>query len=163
MGLAKNKKWAIYSLAGKVLFPFSFDDITVFDSLVVLTKNEKKILTTPARLGRVADKTEFKADFVFDDVRRWGPRQYWVRNGILEGVIDADLNFVIPPDRQTLRKTSFGFLRGKDDKLFIQGISRLEKNPYKIVHEQGGWVRLQTMDGHNLIGISFQSENSLNK
>ena len=130
---------------------------------MVLTKNEKKILTTPARLGRVADKTEFKADFVFDDVRRWGPRQYWVRNGILEGVIDADLNFVIPPDRQTLRKTSFGFLRGKDDKLFIQGIFRLERDPYKIVTIHGLQTHPASLFMHNFIGILFQSGNSLNK
>jgi hypothetical protein len=147
VGLQKGGKWAVYSLAGKELVPFIFDDISVNDSLIVLSKGSRKILTTPDRLGAVTEKTGFREELVFDDVRRWGRQQYWVRNGVLEGVIDADLHFVIPLDRQVLRKTSFGFLRGKEDKFYINGIRRLENTPYKSVHEQAGWVRLLTPEG----------------
>lgn len=151
IGLEQNKKWIVYSLTGKMLLPSSYDDVQSFDSLIVLSKNGKKILTTPARIGRTADKSDFKEGFVVEDLRRWGSQQYWVRNGILEGVIDANLNFVIPLDRQVLRKTSFGFLQGKDDKLFIKGIGRLENTPYKAVSEQAGWIRLTTANDRHLL------------
>ena len=151
IGVRKDKKWAVRSLAGKAILPFLFDEIATFDSLIILNRGGKKILTTPARLGRLADKGEFKEDFVFDDVRRWDNQLYWVRNGNLEGVLDARLNFVIPLDRQILRKTSFGFLRGKDDKLFIKGIPRLEAAAYKVVNEQAGWVHMQTEDDGQLL------------
>ena len=151
IGVRKDKKWAVRSLAGRAILPFSFDEITAFDSLIVLNKGGKKVLTTPARLGQFANQGEFKEDFVFDDVRRWDHQHYWVRNGNLEGVMDARLNYVIPLDRQVLRKTSFGFLRGKDDKLFIKGILRLEATAYTMVNEQAGWVHLQTSDGGQLL------------
>ncbi len=151
IGVRKEKKWAVRSLAGKAILPFSFDEIATFDSLIILNRGGKKILATPARLGRLADKGEFKEDFVFDDVRRWSNQYYWVRNGNLEGVMDARLNFIIPLDRQVLRKTSFGFLRGKDDKLFIKGIPRLEATAYKVVNEQAGWLHMQTSEGRQLL------------
>lgn len=151
VGLLKNKKWAVYSLAGKVLLPFSFDEIVVHDSLIVLVRGGKQILTTPDRLGSVTLRTGLKEDFVFDEIRRWGRQQYWVRNGVLEGVINADLNFVIPLDRQVLRKTSFGFLRGKEDKFYIKGIRKLESTPYKSVQERAGWVRLLTPEGRHFL------------
>ena len=144
VSLEHNKKWAVFTLSGRQLLPFSLDAVMALDSLVVLTRGSKKILTTPMRLGRMADHMELKEDFVFDDVRRWGNQNYWVRNGTLEGVIDGRLNFVIPLDRQVLRKTSFGFLGGKAGKVFMAGIRRLENTSYKNVQEQAGWIRLQT-------------------
>ncbi len=146
IGLEKGRKWSIYSLTGNQLLPFSYDEITAFDSLIVLTKGGKKILTTPGRIGKSNSPSALAEDFVFDEVRRWGPQQYWVRNGLLEGVIDARLNFIILLDRQQLRKTSFGFIYGKDDKVFLKGISRFENIVYKTVNEQAGWIRLQTGD-----------------
>ena len=151
IGLEQKEKWMIYSLAGKALLPSVYDDIQSFDSLIVLTKGGKKILTTPGRIGRATDKVDFKEGFVVEDLRRWGSQHYWVRNGILEGVIDANLNFTIPLDRQVLRKTSFGFLQGKDDKLFIKGISRLENIPYQAFNEQAGWIRLTNANNRQFL------------
>lgn len=151
IGLQKNKKWAVYSLAGRQLLPFSLDDISVNDSLIVMVKEGKKILTTPDRLGAVVEKPVNRADFVCDDLRRWGRRQYWVRIGVLEGVVDDDLNYVIPLDRQILRKTQFGFLRGKEDLYYIKGIRTLEATPYKSVYEQAGFLRLLTPEGRHYL------------
>lgn len=150
LGLQKNRKWAVYSLAGKQLTPFVYDELVVNDSLIVMARGGKKVLTTPDRLA-VAEKYGNKNEFVCDDVRRWGRNQYWVRNGALEGVVDDDLNYVIALDRQVLRKTSFGFLRGKGDLFYIKGIRGLEEKPYKSVHEQAGWVRLQTPEGRHYL------------
>ncbi len=144
LGLEKNGKWAVYTLTGKPLLSFSWDELSAVDSIIVLTQGSKKILTTPSRLGGVADKVGLKQNFVFDEVRRWGSQQYWVRNGTLEGVVEGRLNFVIPLDRQVLRKTSFGYLRGKDDRTLITGLPRLENISYKSVLVQAGWIRVQT-------------------
>lgn len=151
VGLQKDMKWSVYSLAGKQLIPFSLDDISVNDSLIVMVREGKKILTTPDRLGAAVGKPGSQVEFVCDDVRRWGSRQYWVRIGVLEGVVDDDLNYVIPLDRQTLRKTSFGFLRGKEDVFYIKGIRRLESTPYKSAYEQAGFLRLLTPAGRHYL------------
>ncbi|HRI80418.1 MAG TPA: WG repeat-containing protein, partial [Cyclobacteriaceae bacterium] len=147
IGLQRNKKWAIYSLAGKSITSFTFDHLDSFDSLIVLEQAGKKILTTPYRLVRDIERPGAKETFVFDDIKRWGGQQYWVRNGLLEGVIDVNLNFVIPLDRQLLRKTTFGFLREKEKRLFIQGIPRYENKSYLSVYEQANWVRMQMPAG----------------
>jgi len=147
LGLQRQGKWAVFTLTGRKLLAYAYDDVTAMDSLVVLTRGAKKVLTTTARLSRLAEKPEFKEEFVYDDVRRWGSQQYWVRNGPMEGVVNGRLQFVIPLDRQILRKTSFGFLREKETRLLISGIRQLEATPYKAVHEQGGWIRLLQDNG----------------
>ncbi|HQQ98875.1 MAG TPA: hypothetical protein PLX35_16500 [Cyclobacteriaceae bacterium] len=147
LGLQHRDKWAVFTLAGRKLLGYNYDDLASMDSLVVLTRGAKKVITTLARLARLAEKPEFKEEFVFDDVRRWGSQQYWVRNGPMEGVLNDRLQFVIPLDRQVLRKTSFGFLREKESRLLISGIKSLEGNSYLAVQEQGGWIRLLTENG----------------
>jgi hypothetical protein len=147
LGLQRRDKWAVFTLTGRKLLGYVYNDVTSIDSLVVLTRGSKKIITTIARLSRLAEKPEFKEEFVFDDVRRWGSQQYWVRNGPMEGVLNDRLQFVIPLDRQVLRKTSFGFLREKESRLLISGIKSLEGASYLAVHEQGGWIRLLPENG----------------
>src|SRR6185295_7069448 len=122
-----------------------------YDSLIVMEQNGKKLLTTPYRLIRDMDRTDGKEVFVFDDVKRWGSQHYWVRNGLLEGVIDANLRYIIPLDRQLLRKTAFGFLREKEKRLFIQGIKPLENKAYQSVFEQANWIRMQTPSGRYVL------------
>jgi hypothetical protein len=147
LGLQRKGKWAVFTLTGRKLLAYAYDDVASMDSLVVLTRGAKKVLTTVSRLSRLAEKPEFREEYVFDDVRRWGSHQYWVRNGPMEGVLNDHLQFVIPLDRQILRKTSFGFLREKESRLLISGIKRLESTPYQSVYEQGGWIRLLQENG----------------
>ncbi len=148
IALENKSKWSLYSLTGKQLVPPSYDDISSIDSLIIMIKSEKKILVTPSQLALTSNPSLGDGRRVFDDIKRWGSQQYWVRNGLLEGVVDARLNFLIPLDRQELRKASFGFIRGKDEKISIKGIPRFENVIYKSVIEQGGWLRLQTNEGH---------------
>lgn len=144
LALQKSNKWGLFSLTGKQLLPYNYDDINAIDSLIVLERMGKKVLTTPSLIAKINGRSSLNEDFVFEDVKRWAPRQYWVRNGSLEGVIDPYLNFVIPLDRQRLRKATFGFIQQRDGKEFVKGIKKFENIPYKSIQEQAGWVRLQT-------------------
>lgn len=145
----RNDKWSVVSLSGAPLMMNAFDEIAVLDSIVQLTRNGKKILTTPVRIARVAEGAPLKEDFVFDETRKWGNQHYWVRNGVLEGVVDASLGFIIPLDRQVLRKTSFGFLTTKGGNVFVQGIKNLEGKSYKQVTEQGNLLGMKDAAGRH--------------
>lgn len=147
----KNGRWGVIAFSGFSLLPHAYNDVSAVDTVVLLTKNNKKIISTPYRMASASRHTTFKEDFVVDDFRRWGSQQYWVRNGSLEGVIDANLSFVIPLDRQILRKTSFGFLRGKEGKFYVKGISILENIPYKSVSEQGHWVKMKSVNDRHIL------------
>lgn len=151
IGVKKNGKWSVLSLVGMPLLPFAYDEVAVLDSVIQLTKNRKMILTTPGRISQLAKGADFQEDFVFDETRKWGEQHYWVRNGLLEGVINANLSFLIPLDRQALRKTSFGFLATKSDRVFIKGIKQLEDSPYTVVVEQAGWVRMENASGRHFL------------
>lgn len=150
LSLKKGGKWALYTLTGRLLMPHLYDETAAIDTLIVLTRNGRKVLTLPMRIAAVAEGNNLVEDHVYDDVRRWGPQQYWVRNGVLEGVVDARLNFIIPLDRQVLKKTSFGFLKGKD-KIYVKGIPSLENDAFVSVTEQGSWVRLKKERGPTLL------------
>lgn len=149
LGINMKDRWSMFSLMGVPLMESEFDDLAVLDSVVQLTKNKKKILTTPSRITRVALGAEFKEDLVLDETRKWGDQHYWVRNGVLEGVIDANLRFLIPLDRQVLRKTSFGFIATKGGSQYIEGIKTLDGKGYKQVAELGGWVRMKDLGGRH--------------
>lgn len=149
VGINQDDHWMVMSLSGMVLLPHAYDDIGVLDSIIQLTRNNKRILTTPSRIARVAEGAVFREDFVFDETRKWGDQHYWVRNGVLEGVIDGNLEYIIPLDRQALRKTSFGFTTRKGDNLFIQGITKLEGKSFRQVVEQAGWIRLEDAAGRH--------------
>ncbi len=140
-------RWSVVSLSGTPLLMGGFDDVEVLDSIIQLTRNKKRILTTPSRVAAVAEGKPLQEDFVFDEVRKWGNQQYWVRNGVLEGVIDANLKFLIPLDRQQLRKTAYGFVTTKGGNQVIKGIRSLEGKSYKLVADQGGWVRMKDAAG----------------
>ncbi len=147
LGYNRDDTWSLVTLTGAPLMSNAFDDVAVLDSVIQLTKNKKRILTTPSRIAAVADGDDLKEDFVFDDVRKWGDQHYWVRNGLLEGVIDANLKFLIPLDRQTLRKTDFGFLSTKAGNISVKGIRVLEGKSYKQVMDLGRWIRLKDASG----------------
>jgi hypothetical protein len=149
LGINMKDRWSLFTLTGVPLIEGEFDDLVVLDSVVQLTRNKKKILTTPSRIARVALGAELKEDLVLDETRKWGDQHYWVRNGVLEGVIDANLKFLIPLDRQVLRKTSFGFLATKGGSQYIEGIKTLDGKGYKQVAELGGWVRMKDLGGRH--------------
>ncbi|MBL7865680.1 MAG: WG repeat-containing protein [Cyclobacteriaceae bacterium] len=142
VAINQNDEWTIHTLTGRALPLPSFDEIEVLDSVVQLTVSRKRILTTPGRMARSMHGGEFREDFTFDETRQWGEQQYWVRNGVLEGVINANLHFIVPLDRQALRKTSFGFVTTKGESAFVKGVKKLEGKPYKLVAEQGGFIRV---------------------
>jgi len=149
VGINQADKWSVYSLTGTPLMMKAFDDIEVLDSVVQLTKNKKRILTIPSRISAVAEGGEFKEDIVFDEVRKWGDRQYWVRNGVMEGVIDTNLKFIIALDRQALRKTPFGFVSTRAGNQYVKGVRVLDGKGYKQVVELGGWIRLKDAGGRH--------------
>jgi hypothetical protein len=151
--------WGIVSFSGRILLPFAYQEISSFDDWIVLTKSGKKIIVTADQVGSVADKTPLPQNLVFDEVKRWEEDLCWVRNGALEGVINKNLEYVIPLDRQTLSKTSFGFLRKKEDQFFIEGIPELQSFPFDKVTVQGQWLLTKAKaNGTQLFSISTKKQ-----
>jgi TolA-binding protein len=157
--LKKESGQGLVSLSGRVLLPFVYEDITSIDDWIILTKSGKKIIVTADQVGQVADRIPLPQNLVFDDVKRWEENICWVRNGALEGVINENLEYVIPLDRQVLSKTSFGFLRKKNDQLFIEGIKELQNIAFEKVLIQGQWLLTKAKaSGIQLFSINTKRE-----
>ncbi len=155
IAVQKESGWGISSFTGRILLPYVYEEIVSLDDWIILGKNAKKILVTAATVGAVANKVPLSESLVFDDVRRWSDHLCWVKNGALEGVLNEELEFIIPFERQVLTKTSFGFLRTKNDKQFLEGIPELKEVPFHQVAIQGQWIATkQQTRGVQLIDIS---------
>ena len=139
-------RWGIYSLTGRVLLPPAYDSIQVIENIVVLTHLEKRMLCIPAQLASMADGNSLRGDFVFDEVRSAQPGLLLVRNGSLEGILNAQLEFVVPLDRQSLSLTQYGMLRKINNKFLVSGISTdFEKNSWDRVSFYKQWLQLKKL------------------
>lgn len=155
IAVRKESGWGIVSFTGRILLPYVYETISSLDNWVILGKNGKKILVTATKVGEVANKIPLSESLVFDEVRRWSERLCWVKNGALEGVLNENLEFVIPFERQTLTKASFGFLRTKNDQQFVEGIAELQNKSYRQVTVQGQWIATKESSGAlQLVDIS---------
>ena len=147
IAIDKESGWGIVSFTGKILLPYVYEEITSFDDWIVLTKNSKKILVTASQVGNTANKIALPQNMAFDEVRRWGENLCWAKNGSLEGVLNENLEFVIPLDRQILMKTPFGFVRTKGDQQLIEGIRELQAVSFDKVAIQGQWMFTRQQSG----------------
>lgn len=143
IAVQKESGWGVLSFTGKVLLPYVYEEIAAFDDWIVLTKSGKKIVVTADQVGHTANKMALPETMAFDEVRRWGDKLCWVRNGALEGVLNERLEFIIPLDRQILVKTPFGFIRQKGSLQLVEGIAALQNVPFSQVIIQGQWMLAQ--------------------
>lgn len=143
VAIQKNKKWNLYSFAGKKLVDNSYDDIKSEEEIIVLTRRDKKILNTVGQLIRAADSNPLAENMVFDEVRKLSSDKVLVKNGSLEGVVNSQLEFEIPLDRQTLTLTSFGFTRRVLNKVSTVGLSKeLDNAEFNDIRPYLNWLGL---------------------
>lgn len=154
IALKEKSRWSVYAFNGKLLLPATYEDITYVDELILLKRYAKSIIVMASEVGAVSAAEPLDESLVFDDVRAWGEGNLWVKNGVLEGVINQDLDFIIPLDRQVLVKTSFGFTRKKDSKLQVVGVPSLEAQFYDNVRDYGDWLELVSYKQSTLYKIS---------
>ncbi len=151
----KNDLWALYALNGRELLPATWQSIQVIENVIILSRLEKKTVCTPSQLAAVADGSKLPEDFVFDEVRSAGAGFLLVRNGALEGILNSQLEFTVPLDRQTLSLTPYGLIRKVNDKFFISGIStELEKISWDYILFSKYWLLLTKAGMQNLFDLT---------
>jgi WG containing repeat len=151
----QNGLWSIYTLSGRQLLAMRWQSIQVIENVIVLTQLEKKTLCTPAQLASVANGKPLLEEFVFDEVRSAGPGFLLVRNGALEGILNSQLAFTVPLDRQSLSLTSYGLVRKVNSKYLISGVStELEKISWDRVLFRKQWLLLTKANEQNLFDLT---------
>lgn len=151
----KNDLWGLYALNGRELLPPAWQSIQAIEGLIILSRLEKKTVCTPAQLSAVANGDKLSEEFVFDEVRSAGPGFLLVRNGALEGILNSQLEFTVPLDRQSLMLTPYGLVRKVNSKFLISGISaELEKISWDRVLFSRQWLLLTKGGQLNLFDLT---------
>jgi hypothetical protein len=153
-----GKGWAIHTLGGLPLKLQEYEDVTFEDKIIILTRLGKQLLVRTDDLAAVADGALLSDSLVFDEIRAWGEGNLLVRNGALEGVLNQQLEFIIPLDRQTLNKTTSGFVRSKDGQRRVVGASdEVESSTFEQVLDYGAWLVLVNNNKSTLYLVSNRS------
>jgi hypothetical protein len=143
LALKQGDAWGLFALNGLRLLDTVFEDITSVDHVLLFKRSGKFILVKDSHLKDVADLEPFNDSKVYDDVRAWGDGNLLVRNGVLEGVLDQQLDFTIPLDRHALTKTSFGFIQNNAGRMKLHGVAQgLEQQTFDGVKDYGQWLEL---------------------
>jgi len=151
----KGNVWRLYTLTGRALDVDELNDVKEIEGVVVLTRLGKKILTTAQQLGALANGVELNDELVFDDVQAMSKGLLLVRNGTLEGIINSRLEYVVPLDRHSLTKTSFGLIEKQPTGTIVHGLAKeLENESWHRVYYHRDWLVLSREGQLQLFNIS---------
>lgn len=136
--------WAIYTLTGRQLIPPSFDSVEYMEGVYALTRLEKKTLVTASELASIANGQPLKQERVFDEVKMLSKDRLLVRMGALEGILDGELQFVVPLARQSMTLANYGVVRKVNEKYSISGVaSNLDNQLWDKITQYQKWLVLQ--------------------
>ncbi len=138
--------WAIYTLTGRQLVAPTLDAVEYLEGVYALTRLEKKTLVTGAELASIANGQTLKQERVFDEVKLLSKNRLLVRMGSLEGILNAQLEFVVPLARQSMTLTNYGVVRRENERYSITGVaSNLDSKLWDKITQYQKWLVLQAM------------------
>ncbi len=149
-----NQLWGIYTFTGRPLLSEQYDKIELIQNVYVLTRLGKKTLVTAAQLAACADKSKLNEEMVFDEVHSVSNELLAVRTGALEGIINQQLVYTVPLDRQNLTVTSYGLIRRINGKYSITGLpSELDKQSWDNVKQHKQWLVLTANKQQQIVDL----------
>jgi len=150
----RNSFLTLYTLGGRKLPLTGITQISEAEGLILLSKSEKKIVNTTNQLATLADGNPFHDELVFDEVLAVNKGLLLVRNSGLEGILDNNLNYVVPLGRHTLTKTSFGLIGNENGRITVHGLStELENKTYDNITYYRNWLVLTNAGKTQLMDI----------
>jgi hypothetical protein len=108
LALKKNNHWALYSLAGMELTHYAWDTITATENILVFKKGDQHRLASIDNFQKVSYRRTLTLSDPFSAVKPWPPNRLLVSAAGFEGVLNQQLDPVIPFDHYNLRQTFFG-------------------------------------------------------
>lgn len=151
--ITKDNRIGLYALNGKQLLKPEFISIEMMQGIIALNRSGKKILVTSKQLSTVADGGELDESLVFDEVKDFGKNRLLVRNGSLEGIVDSNLEFVVPLAIQQLIQTPFGLLRKVDDQYIFTDLPELKNEQWNKFRIHRQWLQLKNTFGVKLFDL----------
>jgi len=108
LALKQNNRWSTWTLTGRMLMPYTYDDITALKDVLVLKQHDGYTLTTIDNMVACAAQQQPVTGSIYRDVRPWPGNKIAVTTTEGPGVVDQSLHNYIRPAQQTLTPTYFG-------------------------------------------------------
>ncbi|HET9054693.1 MAG TPA: WG repeat-containing protein, partial [Cyclobacteriaceae bacterium] len=147
----KNNRWGIWTLTGRQLMAYEYDEIQLFGETVALKRGAKSRLVRIKDLAKIADQQQPVFSKEYDDIRLWNDGLLWVKNGNDEAVLTQSLSEWIKPARQQITQAFFGAVSqtpagnalhdrrtGTSPHYYRVKIQR----PWVLVQQEGAWHSL---------------------
>ncbi len=153
LALQKDKRWAVWTLTGRMLIDFSWDDVQHTGDVAVFKKSGKYKLARLNDLAKAADQLSIPFT-EFDEVKSWPNGMFWVKTGREQGVLNQNLKEWIKPGIQQIDQTFFGAVSQTTlgYKLYdkssspSQNFTRIKVNqPWVAVKNNGSWQLIDTV------------------
>jgi hypothetical protein len=110
IALKRNNRWALWTLAGRKIVNYDWDDITCIVDVIVFKKQGKCKLLKAFEVGQLANQQPFKNQDFFDDVKQLKQNLIWARTGEFEGILDQNLNATVPFEKHILSTADCGII-----------------------------------------------------
>ncbi len=161
LALKNENAWSIWTLTGRMLIPFSWEDISAVEDVLLFKKENKTKLATVQSVARVADNRLLQLSDAFDDVKPWPQHLLQVQSGEYQGVLNQQLDIFIRFDKHKLNNTFFGGLATSPFGTSIFNMKGEESSVFRKVQMSKPWtavkVNMLSWKLFNAVDLTFQS------
>lgn len=106
----KDKRWSVWTLTGRMLLPFEWDEIQQVAEVLAFKKNGKVKLARLQDVAKVADQFSLTFSPEYDEVKSVSGNMIWVRAGEAQGVLTQELKEWIAVEKQEITPSFFGLV-----------------------------------------------------
>jgi len=161
IALKKGNAWSVWTFSGRMLVPFSWEDISTIENILLFKKGDKIKLATVHAVAQIADQHPLKLSDAFDEVKEWSQRFLHAKSGEYEGVLNQELNTFIRFDKQTLTQAYLGGLATSSLGSSIFNADGKESSVFRKVQFNKPWTAVK-VNTHawrlfNVTDLVFQS------
>jgi hypothetical protein len=141
--LQKENRWALYSIGGRELTGFDWDEISNAGDILILKKATTIRLLTARDILPVAEGRKTNFSRLYEDVKPWPEDRLWVRFGEFQGVLDQHLMEVVPFRQHMLSAAFFGTIAITGDSTTLYFAEGRTENVSKAKAQQP-WLAVKT-------------------
>jgi TolA-binding protein len=141
VALQQKENWALFTLTGIQLTPFAFESFEIRGNILIANRAGKKLLVRLETLLAFAKGNH--APLVADEIKRYGTKYFWIRNGALEQIVDESLQVIIPYERQSITFNALGLVVKKNNQITLTNWESLSQTPLEHVDLIEPWLVAQ--------------------
>ncbi|HEX2548566.1 MAG TPA: WG repeat-containing protein, partial [Gammaproteobacteria bacterium] len=110
IAIKKGDHWALFTFAGRNLTRYDWEEISAVKEILIFKKDSKFRLSIAQTVAASASDQNLRLSDPFDEVKPWPMDRLWVRTAVFQGILDQQLQPVVPFDQYQLSPVFFGAL-----------------------------------------------------